>query len=222
MVANPLEQLSLRSVPNVEFNRYSPVTAILKAMPIQNGLFEHWKKIWFGQGCLILSPISRRLWMYGKKNIMRIILSHHQVTWRLMNTKDGFIHLPHKRETGGINNSQKMKSAFFDCFYVMVPLKKGVHYTFLIPCTQIKMCANIRTLSSSCCCPTTFAGFGVTSAAVAVITSKNTGNKNFLFIHDLHFSSVVYQLETMFSSSCNIWFQKNFRLNAAEAAKIFG
>ena len=25
-----------------------------------------------------------------------------------------------------------MKSAFFDCFYVMPPLKKGVHYSFLI------------------------------------------------------------------------------------------
>ena len=147
MVANPLEQLSLRSVPNLEFNRYSPVTAILKAMPIQNGLFEHWKKIWFGQGCLILSPISRRLWMYGKKNIMRIILSHHQVTWRLMNTKDGFIHLPHKRETGGINNSQKMKSAFFDCFYVIAPLKKGVHYTRLSSVIiQKQMCAKLRTL----------------------------------------------------------------------------
>ena len=45
MLANPLEQLSLRSVPNLEFNRYSPVTAILKAMPIQNGLFGHSKKI---------------------------------------------------------------------------------------------------------------------------------------------------------------------------------
>ena len=65
-----------------------------------------------------------------------------------MNTKDGFIHLPHKRETGGINNSQKMKSAFFDCFYVMVPLKKRVHYTFLIPCTPIKISAIFRTLSS--------------------------------------------------------------------------
>ena len=37
--------------------------------------------------------------------------------------------LPHKREMGGIKNSQKMKSAFFDCLYVMPPLKKGVHYT---------------------------------------------------------------------------------------------
>ena len=97
--------------------------------------------------CLILSPISRRLWMYGKKNIMRIILSHHQVTWRLMNTKDGFIHLPHKRETGGINNSQKMKSAFFDCFYVIAPLKKGVHYTRLSSVIiQKQMCAKLRTL----------------------------------------------------------------------------
>ena len=38
--------------------------------------------------------------------------------------------LPHRRETGGIKSSQKMKSAFFDCFYVMQSLKKGVHYIF--------------------------------------------------------------------------------------------
>lgn len=36
--------------------------------------------------------------------------------------------LLYKRGTGGIKNSQKVKSAFFDCFYVMPPLKKGVHY----------------------------------------------------------------------------------------------
>ena len=42
--------------------------------------------------------------------------------------KDGFRRLLHKRGVGGIKNSQKMKFAFFDCFYVMLPLKKGVHY----------------------------------------------------------------------------------------------
>ena len=49
-----------------------------------------------------------------------------------MNTKDGFRRLLHKRRAGGIKNSQKMKSAFFDCFYVMPPLKKGVHYTYFL------------------------------------------------------------------------------------------
>ena len=49
-----------------------------------------------------------------------------------MNTKDGFMRLPHKREMGGIKNSQKMKSAFFDCLYVMPPLKKGVHYIKMV------------------------------------------------------------------------------------------
>ena len=48
-----------------------------------------------------------------------------------MNTKDGFMHLLHKRGTGGIKNSQKNKICIFDCFYVMPPLKKGVHYTSL-------------------------------------------------------------------------------------------
>ena len=42
--------------------------------------------------------------------------------------KVGFRRLLHKRGVGGIKNSQKMKFAFFDCFYVMLPLKKGVHY----------------------------------------------------------------------------------------------
>ena len=46
--------------------------------------------------------------------------------------KDGFRRLLHKRGVGGIKNSQKMKFAFFDCFYVMLPLKKGVHYTFAV------------------------------------------------------------------------------------------
>ena len=50
-----------------------------------------------------------------------------------MNTKDGFRRLLHKRRAGGIKNSQKMKSAFFDCFYVMPPLKKGVHYRTQFP-----------------------------------------------------------------------------------------
>ena len=36
--------------------------------------------------------------------------------------------LLHKRGTDGIKNSQKMKSAFFDCFYVMYPLFQGQYY----------------------------------------------------------------------------------------------
>ena len=37
----------------------------------------------------------------------------------------------HKRVTGG-SDSQKMKSSFFDCFYVMQPLTNGEHYTSFI------------------------------------------------------------------------------------------
>ena len=37
----------------------------------------------------------------------------------------------HKRVTGD-SNSQKMKSSFFDCFYVMQPLTNGGHYTSFI------------------------------------------------------------------------------------------
>ena len=33
-----------------------------------------------------------------------------------------------KSVSGGIKDSQKMKTSFFDCFYVMPPLKNGGHY----------------------------------------------------------------------------------------------
>ena len=52
--------------------------------------------------------------------------------------KDGFRRLLHKRGVGGIKNSQKMKFAFFDCFYVMLPLKKGVHYTMKAPAEKTR------------------------------------------------------------------------------------
>ena len=35
----------------------------------------------------------------------------------------------HKRVSGGVKVYQKMKSSFFDCFYVMPPLTNGGHYT---------------------------------------------------------------------------------------------
>ena len=55
--------------------------------------------------------------------------------------KDGFRRLLHKRGVGGIKNSQKMKFAFFDCFYVMLPLKKGVHYKVVptVDCTATRI-----------------------------------------------------------------------------------
>ena len=34
-----------------------------------------------------------------------------------------------KSVSGGIKDSQKMKTSFFDCFYVMPPLKNGGHYS---------------------------------------------------------------------------------------------
>ena len=46
--------------------------------------------------------------------------------------KDGFRRLLHKRGVGGIKNSQKMKFAFFDCFYIVPPLKKKSHYNIKI------------------------------------------------------------------------------------------
>jgi len=33
---------------------------------------------------------------------------------------------------GGVKTSQKMKSSFFDGFYVMPPLTNGGHYSFLV------------------------------------------------------------------------------------------
>ena len=38
-----------------------------------------------------------------------------------------------KSVSGGIKDSQKMKTSFFDCFYVMPPLKNGGHYNFAPP-----------------------------------------------------------------------------------------
>ena len=35
----------------------------------------------------------------------------------------------HKRVSGGVKVYQKMKSSFFDCFYVMPPLTNGGHYS---------------------------------------------------------------------------------------------
>ena len=39
----------------------------------------------------------------------------------------------HKRVSGGVKVYQKMKSSFFDCFYVMPPLTNGGHYTVPVP-----------------------------------------------------------------------------------------
>ena len=38
----------------------------------------------------------------------------------------------HKRVSGGVKVYQKMKSSFFDCFYVMPPLTNGGHYKKMI------------------------------------------------------------------------------------------
>ena len=45
-----------------------------------------------------------------------------------MNMKGGSMLQLRKSVSGGIKDSQKMKTSFFDCFYVMPPLKNGGHY----------------------------------------------------------------------------------------------
>ena len=49
----------------------------------------------------------------------------------------------HRKSWGGVRSSQKMKSVFFDCFYVMPPLTHGGHYSFaaseLCPIAEMAM-----------------------------------------------------------------------------------
>ena len=67
-----------------------------------------------------------------------------------MNMKGGSMLLLHERGTDGIKVYLKMKSSFFDCFYVMPLLKNGGHYiteTGLFKNLSRQMCAISRTLS---------------------------------------------------------------------------
>ena len=50
----------------------------------------------------------------------------------------------HKRVSGGVKVYQKMKSSFFDCFYVMPPLTNGGHYSIDIGAAIVEVVTGQR------------------------------------------------------------------------------